>query len=138
MKKPIMGSANPFTKKVTSLTTPTKQHIMGSANPFTKKVTSLPTTTTQPTAQTARSATPPPTVLPEGINPDFMERIKNSPQYKGPAFGAGFANPGTQAKISQVKNALQGKPMKKGGKVSSASKRADGIATKGKTKGRII
>lgn len=28
--------------------------------------------------------------------------------------------------------------MKKGGKVSSASKRADGIATKGKTKGRIV
>lgn len=28
--------------------------------------------------------------------------------------------------------------MKKGGKVSSASKRADGIATKGKTKGRTI
>jgi hypothetical protein len=28
--------------------------------------------------------------------------------------------------------------MKKGGKVSSASKRADGCATKGKTKGRII
>ena len=28
--------------------------------------------------------------------------------------------------------------MKKGGSVSSASKRADGIATKGKTKGRII
>jgi hypothetical protein len=27
---------------------------------------------------------------------------------------------------------------KKGGKVSSASKRADGIATKGKTKGRIV
>jgi len=27
---------------------------------------------------------------------------------------------------------------KKGGKVSSASKRADGCATKGKTKGRII
>ena len=30
------------------------------------------------------------------------------------------------------------KCMKKGGSVSSASKRADGIATKGKTKGRII
>jgi hypothetical protein len=28
--------------------------------------------------------------------------------------------------------------MKKGGKVSSASKRADGIATKGKTRGRMI
>jgi len=30
------------------------------------------------------------------------------------------------------------KPYKKGGSVSSASKRADGCATKGKTKGRII
>ena len=30
------------------------------------------------------------------------------------------------------------KAFKSGGKVSSASKRADGIATKGKTKGRII
>lgn len=29
-------------------------------------------------------------------------------------------------------------PFKKGGKVSSASKRADGCATKGKTKGRMI
>jgi hypothetical protein len=29
-------------------------------------------------------------------------------------------------------------PFKKGGKVSSASKRADGCATKGKTKGRIV
>jgi len=28
--------------------------------------------------------------------------------------------------------------MKKGGKVSSASKRADGIATKGKTRGRMV
>lgn len=30
------------------------------------------------------------------------------------------------------------KTMKSGGKVSSASKRADGIATKGKTKGKIV
>jgi hypothetical protein len=30
------------------------------------------------------------------------------------------------------------KKMKKGGTVSSASKRADGIATKGKTKGRFV
>ena len=30
------------------------------------------------------------------------------------------------------------KGMKKGGKVSSASKRADGIAVKGKTKGRFV
>ena len=31
-----------------------------------------------------------------------------------------------------------GTPMKKGGKVSSASKRADGIVTKGKTRGTMI
>ena len=30
------------------------------------------------------------------------------------------------------------KPFKKGGSVSSASKRADGCATKGKTKGRMV
>ena len=29
-------------------------------------------------------------------------------------------------------------PMKKGGKVSSASKRADGIAQRGKTRGKIV
>ena len=32
----------------------------------------------------------------------------------------------------------EGRGMKKGGKVSSASKRADGCAVRGKTKGRII
>jgi hypothetical protein len=36
----------------------------------------------------------------------------------------------------QALRANQG--MKRGGKVSSASKRADGCATKGKTKGRIV
>jgi hypothetical protein len=34
--------------------------------------------------------------------------------------------------------ASAGTPMKKGGKVSSASKRGDGIATKGKTRGTMI
>ena len=32
----------------------------------------------------------------------------------------------------------EGRGMKKGGKVSSASKRADGIAVKGKTRGRMV
>jgi hypothetical protein len=32
----------------------------------------------------------------------------------------------------------QGTGMKKGGKVSSASKRADGCAIRGKTKGRMV
>ena len=39
----------------------------------------------------------------------------------------------------QTDNPLRkSKNMKKGGKVSSASKRADGIAVKGKTRGRMV
>ena len=41
-------------------------------------------------------------------------------------------------KIRKEKTAVEVERMKKGGSVSSASKRADGCATKGKTKGRII
>lgn len=62
--------------------------------------------------------------------------------------GAGFGNPADPAKFAAVKSAMTGRPspakpagfdarMKSGGSVSSASKRADGIATKGKTKGRM-
>ena len=40
------------------------------------------------------------------------------------------------AKGEAQQKANQG--MKKGGKVSSASKRADGIAVKGKTKGKMV
>jgi hypothetical protein len=41
--------------------------------------------------------------------------------------------------MTNVKPAAPGMGMKKGGKVkSSASKRADGIAQRGKTKGKII
>jgi hypothetical protein len=42
----------------------------------------------------------------------------------------------TASDIEEEKKKKMG--MKKGGKVSSASKRADGIATKGKTRGKII
>jgi hypothetical protein len=35
-------------------------------------------------------------------------------------------------------NAKEAKPMRKGGKVSSASSRADGCAIKGRTKGRMV
>ena len=41
-----------------------------------------------------------------------------------------------QEQAAAEQAAAQG--MKKGGKVSSASKRADGIATKGKTRGRMV
>ena len=55
--------------------------------------------------------------------------------------------PKTQVNLNLVDDKFEGKGLKKGGKVkkmakggsvSSASKRADGCATKGKTKGRII
>jgi hypothetical protein len=42
----------------------------------------------------------------------------------------------TAADIEEEKKSKMG--MKKGGKVSSASKRADGIATKGKTRGKMV
>lgn len=43
-----------------------------------------------------------------------------------------------ELKSEKIKGYENAKPMKKGGSVGSASKRADGCATKGKTKGRII
>jgi hypothetical protein len=42
----------------------------------------------------------------------------------------------TASDIEEEKKKKMG--MKKGGKVSSASKRADGIATKGKTRGKMV
>ncbi len=41
-------------------------------------------------------------------------------------------------RIDMVDKMFSAKKMAKGGSVSSASKRADGIATKGKTKGRMV
>ena len=72
-----------------------------------------------PTAQTSKQATPPPTVIPKGLNPNFKSALATAPRYTGPGFGPT-------------------KPMKKGGSVSLASKRADGCAVKGKTKGKMV
>jgi hypothetical protein len=79
-----------------------------------------------------------PGVRPMGPAPDknlpFVINNKPIPGIRPPGTpttGGGLPAPG-----------MGGRPglpmMKKGGKVSSASKRADGIAVKGKTKGRII
>ena len=61
----------------------------------------------------------------------IIERLKNK---ISSARGGGGMNP---TDIEKVPGKRQLK-MKAGGEVSSASKRADGIATKGKTRGRII
>ena len=56
----------------------------------------------------------------------------------GAAEGMGMPRP-TSMPMTNVKPAPPGMGMKKGGKVrSSASKRADGIAQRGKTKGKFV
>jgi hypothetical protein len=79
--------------------------------------------------------------MPQGIQGVFAKR-HNVPQYTGP--GAGPTVPINAEKVNQINNMLRGRPamnagMKKGGavKASSASKRADGCAIKGKTKGKL-
>jgi hypothetical protein len=58
---------------------------------------------------------------------DKMKEILNTPK-SGGGGGGGIPKVGPKRPLE----------MKKGGKVSSASKRADGCAIKGKTKGRIL
>ena len=62
------------------------------------------------------------------------ERKAETKRFKGGAGGGGGASGGGD--FSGMKGL--DKPYKAGGSVSSASKRADGCATKGKTKGRMV
>jgi hypothetical protein len=96
-----------------------------------------------PTAQTARQGVAPTTVMPQGVNPNFKGVMAFGPKYIGP--GASPTGPINTAKVNEINNMLRGRPamnanMKKGGEVkaSSASKRADGCAIKGKTKGKMV
>jgi hypothetical protein len=59
---------------------------------------------------------------------DKMKEILNKPKTGGGGGGAGIPKVGPKKPTD----------MKAGGKVSSASKRADGCCTKGKTKGRMV
>ena len=75
-------------------------------------------------------------------------RLKSNPVPVRPAVAPSLAKPGLVTKADSIENMVSamkarraGTPrpgMKKGGSVSSASKRADGIAEQGKTKGKII
>ena len=66
---------------------------------------------------------------------DAIGQIKAQGGFKG---GMG-STPETKVALDLVDDKFEGKGMKKGGKVkaSSASKRADGIAVRGKTKGKV-
>ena len=57
-------------------------------------------------------------------------------RFKGAEFGGTSGGGGGKAKVDEDLNA-GASAMKRGGKVSSASSRADGIAQRGKTRGKI-
>jgi hypothetical protein len=73
------------------------------------------------------------------VNPKIAPKIGGMLGGGGAGLGAAQANPKTMSGLGGIGAALGRKMgMKKGGSVSSASKRADGIAAKGKTKGRMV
>lgn len=71
----------------------------------------------------AASTTPPSPVASSPVKPKRSAAIEESIQ---------------EAQDEQARRKIKAMGYKKGGSVSSASKRADGIAQKGKTKGRMI
>ncbi len=80
-----------------------------------------------------------PKVMPKGMpSPAEMEARKARGEGMIPKTGLGGLPIGQNPTrvVSQGIHSIP-KTMKKGGSVGSASKRADGIATKGKTKGKI-
>lgn len=80
---------------------------------------------------------------------DFVGNIGSglSNAFKGVTGGSGTSNK-SEGEMSELRKKIiemdaaqkgkQGVPMKKGGSVSSASSRADGIAQRGKTRGTMI
>lgn len=80
--------------------------------------------------------------LPMRVGRAMVSRLKDAANV-GPmaakAVGSAFKKSASERKINTGENTNPaGDTYKKGGKVSSASKRADGCATKGKTKGRFV
>ena len=75
----------------------------------------------------------------------ISEQVKSEPKYTGKAYSDTGPRPGVKqggfggggGGVPKLNRDIT-KNYKAGGKVSSASKRADGCATKGKTRGRIV
>jgi hypothetical protein len=74
--------------------------------------------------------------VPQSVGKDFSTADKGRKFSKGGDTMAKM-NP-FMAMIAKKKDAAKGMPMKKMAKGGSASSRADGVATKGKTKGTMI
>jgi hypothetical protein len=67
----------------------------------------------------------------------YTERLQDMGRLPKPSVGSGKSGGGGAGGDFSGMKGLN-KPFKNGGKVSSASKRADGCAIKGKTKGRMV
>jgi hypothetical protein len=74
--------------------------------------------------------------VPQSVGKDFTTADKGRKFSKGGDTMAKM-NP-FMAMIAKKKDEAKGKPMKKMAKGGSASSRADGVATKGKTKGTMV
>jgi len=109
--------------------------------PFNTKPTGPVASPSQMISTLANRANPTPALAP--ARPSIQDALKNAPrvtpeiQARADMMSAIARGPNPN---SPLQGRMGGMGMKKGGKVkvSSASKRADGCATKGKTKGRII
>ena len=66
---------------------------------------------------------------------DYKEKEDKALEFSGEM---GFKSPKSRSSDSSDRTPRMSDDYAKGGKVSSASSRADGCATKGKTKGRIV
>jgi hypothetical protein len=92
----------------------------------------------RPPSAPAPVKAPPPPQQPTGRGGIFGSRGTPSPAPAAPVkSGLGSILAGEGRSMAN-RMALDKKYMKKGGSVSSASKRADGCATKGKTKGKMV
>ena len=66
---------------------------------------------------------------------EYLQKKYNRPQYN---YEQRLKQQQEEGAAELLRESRRGQGMKKGGKVSSASKRADGIAQRGKTRGRMI
>ena len=64
----------------------------------------------------------------------YVERLQDMGRLPKPTGGGGSSTGGA----GEIKSLQNPRAMKKGGKISSASKRADGCCIRGKTKGRMV
>jgi len=74
--------------------------------------------------------------VPQSVGKDFNDADKGKFSKGGDTMAK--MNAGMMAMMAKKKDAAKGMPMKKMAQGGSASSRADGIATKGKTKGTML